>query len=227
MATAVQGSPPQKSHLLCVNSSLLRSYKLDAELIFYTVSDTVPTVAAYKERHATLRPPHRSNTFMACDTVNHETTVARILWAPPPPPWLHPDSLRDIVHHETMVDPNVGWAPPPPPSGASDAPRKCRLDPFVDNDVVLLAAVSHPVDAPSGARAISLVLQEVRAEMLLAHASPLQGPFATVGILQEVRASKDASSTAQLEGGVDGVMSLRGVGDGTCREQEEQGRRDA
>lgn len=30
--------------------------------------------------------------------------------------------------------------------------------------------------------------------------------------LQEVRAAKMRSSTAQLEGGVDGVMSLRGVG---------------
>lgn len=30
--------------------------------------------------------------------------------------------------------------------------------------------------------------------------------------LQEVRAAKMRSSTAQLEGGIDGVMSLRGVG---------------
>ena len=52
--------------------------------------------------------------------------------------------------------------------------------------------------------------------MLLAHASD-DIPSASevrslLRDLQEVRAAKMRSSTAQLEGGVDGVMSLRGVG---------------
>jgi GINS complex subunit 2 len=52
--------------------------------------------------------------------------------------------------------------------------------------------------------------------MLLAHASDDVASSSEVRSLlrdlQEVRAAKMRSSTAQLEGGVDGVMSLRGVG---------------
>lgn len=54
------------------------------------------------------------------------------------------------------------------------------------------------------------------AEMLLAHASDDVTSSSEVRSLlrdlQEVRAAKMRASTAQLEGGVDGVMSLRGVG---------------
>lgn len=54
------------------------------------------------------------------------------------------------------------------------------------------------------------------AEMLLAHASDDVTASSEVRSLlrdlQEVRAAKMRSSTAQLDSGVDGVMSLRGVG---------------
>ena len=52
--------------------------------------------------------------------------------------------------------------------------------------------------------------------MLLAHAGddiPASSEVRSLlRDLQEVRAAKMRASTAQLEGGVDGVMSLRGVG---------------
>lgn len=54
------------------------------------------------------------------------------------------------------------------------------------------------------------------AEMLLAHAGDdivsASEVRSLLRDLQEVRAAKMRSSTAQLENGVDGVMSLRGVG---------------
>lgn len=90
-----------------------------------------------------------------------------------------------------------------------------RLDPFADDDVVLSPPFlpSCTSDAPSGA--LPYHWFEV-AEMLLAHASDDVASSSEVRSLlrdlQEVRAAKMRSSTAQLEGGVDGVMSLRGVG---------------
>ncbi|KAF5681643.1 DNA replication complex GINS PSF2 [Fusarium denticulatum] len=159
----------------------------------------------------TLRPPHRSNLPLWLAILLKKQRRANIV----PPPWLHPDSLRDIVHHETKVDPK-GWAPPPPPPVRADSRGNARrLDPFIDDEVVLSPPFlpSCTSDAPSGA--LPYHWFEV-AEMLLAHASDDVASSSEVRSLlrdlQEVRAAKMRSSTAQLEGGVDGVMSLRGVG---------------
>lgn len=131
-----------------------------------------------------------------------------------PPPWLHPDSLRDVVHHETKVDP-TGWAPPPPPPARGDSRGNARRLNSFDDEIVLSPPFlpSCTSDAPSGA--LPYHWFEV-AEILLAHAGddiPAASEVRSLlRDLQEVRAAKMRASTAQLEGGVDGVMSLRGVG---------------
>lgn len=131
-----------------------------------------------------------------------------------PPPWLHPDSLRDVVHHETKIDP-TGWAPPPPPPARGDGRGNARRLNSFDDEIVLSPPFlpSCTSDAPSGS--LPYHWFEV-AEMLLAHAGddiPASSEVRSLlRDLQEVRAAKMRASTAQLEGGVDGVMSLRGVG---------------
>lgn len=132
-----------------------------------------------------------------------------------PPPWLHPESLRNVIFHETKIDPNR-WAPPPPPPVRADSLGNARrLNTFEDDDVVLSPPFlpSCTSDAPSGS--LPFHWFEV-AEMLLAHAAddiPTSSEVRSLlRDLQEVRAAKMRASTAELENGVDSVMSLRGVG---------------
>ncbi|KAG5912618.1 DNA replication protein psf2, partial [Claviceps sorghi] len=134
-----------------------------------------------------------------------------------PPPWLHPDSLRDVIRHETKVD-TTGWAPPPPPPSRADARGNATRigDALSDPPGTVLSPPFLPsctTDSPSGH--LPYHWFEL-AEMLLAHAGDDMVSASEVRSLlrdlQEVRAAKMRSSTAQLENGVDGVMSLRGVG---------------
>ncbi|KAI5463852.1 hypothetical protein BGZ63DRAFT_423160 [Mariannaea sp. PMI_226] len=158
-----------------------------------------------------LRPPHRNNLPLWLALLLKKQRRASII----SPPWLHPDSLRDIIHHETKVDPQ-GWAPPPPPPARADGRGNARrLNSFMDDEVVLSPPFlpSCTADAPSGA--LPYHWFEL-AEMLLAHAAddiPASAEIRSLlRDLQEVRAAKMRASTAELENGVDGVMSLRGVG---------------
>lgn len=132
-----------------------------------------------------------------------------------PPPWLHPDSLREIIHHETKVDPR-GWAPPPPPPTRADGLGNATRVAALSADSITLSPPFLPsctADAPAGA--LPYHWFEL-AELLLAHAGDdLTSSSETRSLLrdlQEVRAAKMRASTALLEGGLDGVMSLRGVG---------------
>ncbi|KAK2605830.1 DNA replication protein psf2 [Conoideocrella luteorostrata] len=159
-----------------------------------------------------LRPPRRSNLPLWLALLLKKQRRANIL----PPPWLHPDSLRDVIHHETKID-TKGWAPPPPPPSRADSRGNAKRinDPFSDRETILSPPFlpSCTADAPSGA--LPYHWFEL-AEMLLAHAGDdivsASEVRSLLRDLQEVRAAKMRSSTAQLESGVDGVMSLRGVG---------------
>lgn len=158
-----------------------------------------------------LRPPYRSNLPLWLALLLKKQRRANIV----SPPWLHPDSLRDIIHHETKIDPK-GWAPPPPAPVRADAlGNATRLHSLADDETTLAPPFlpSCTADAPTGA--LPYHWFEV-AEMLLAHASDDITASSEVRSLlrdlQEVRAAKMRASTTQLESGVDSVMSLRGVG---------------
>ncbi|KAH0597190.1 hypothetical protein MHUMG1_04567 [Metarhizium humberi] len=158
-----------------------------------------------------LRPPRRSNLPLWLALLLKKQRRANIV----PPPWMHPDSLRDVIHHETKVD-TKGWAPPPPPPSRADSlGNATRINALSGKETILSPPFlpSCTADAPSGA--LPYHWFEL-AEMLLAHAGDDIASASEVRSLlrdlQEVRAAKMRSSTAQLESGVDGVMSLRGVG---------------
>ncbi|KAG6010508.1 DNA replication protein psf2 [Claviceps pusilla] len=163
-----------------------------------------------------LRPPRRSDVPLWLALLLKKQRRANIV----PPPWLHPDSLRDVIRHETKID-TKGWAPPPPPpSRAADSrgnARRINDDAFSGHhrDTVLSPPFlpSCTAEAPSGHLPYHWFEM---AEMLLAHAGDdivsASEVRSLLRDLQEVRAAKMRSSTAQLENGVDGVMSLRGVG---------------
>lgn len=135
-----------------------------------------------------------------------------------PPPWLHPAALADIIHQETVVDPEA-FSPPPPPPARSDG-RGTARQPFA---AATASAAGGPVLSPpflpactANAPAGYLPYHWLElAETLLAHAAddvPGAPEVRTLlRDLQEVRAAKLRGSTAQLEGG-GGVVGLRGVG---------------
>ncbi|KJZ79168.1 DNA replication complex GINS protein PSF2 [Hirsutella minnesotensis 3608] len=158
-----------------------------------------------------LRPPHRSNIPLWLALLLKKQRRANIV----PPPWLHPESLRAVILHETKVD-TKGWAPPPPPPSRSDGRGNARRLGDSSDDKVIFSPPFLPActaDAPSGALPYHWL---ELAEILLAHAADDIHSSSEVRSLlrdlQEVRAAKMRASTAQLESGVDGVMSLRGVG---------------
>ncbi|CAG7564072.1 unnamed protein product [Fusarium equiseti] len=187
------------------------SFLCEMELVTVVPRQRLESIELLTGTTPTLRPPYRSNLPLWLAILLKKQRRANIV----PPPWLHPDSLRDIVHHETQID-RTGWAPPPPPPVRADSRGNARrLDHFMDDEVVLSPPFlpSCTSDAPSGA--LPYHWFEV-SEMLLAHAADDITSSSEVRSLlrdlQEVRAAKMRSSTAQLESGVDGVMSLRGVG---------------
>lgn len=130
-----------------------------------------------------------------------------------PPPWLHPAALADIIHQETVVDPEA-FSPPPPPPTRSDGHGTAR-QPFAGGGGPVLSPPFLPActaEAPAGYLPYHWL---ELAETLLAHAAddvPGAPEVRTLlRDLQEVRAAKLRGSTAQLEGG-GGVVGLRGVG---------------
>ncbi|ATY61584.1 DNA replication complex GINS (Psf2) [Cordyceps militaris] len=159
-----------------------------------------------------LRPPRRSNIPLWLAIVLKKQRRANIV----APAWLHPASLRDVLQQETTIDPK-GWAPPPPPPVRADGRGNARrINSRDDADETVLSPPFLPsctADAPSGA--LPYHWYEL-AEMLLTHAADDVPAASEVRLLlrdlQEVRGSKMRASTAQLDAGIDAVMSLRGIG---------------
>ncbi|ODA77915.1 hypothetical protein RJ55_06518 [Drechmeria coniospora] len=187
------------------------AFLCDMELVTVLPRQRLESIDLLAGTTPTLRPPHRSNLPLWLAILLKKQRRASIV----PPPWLHPDSLREVIHHETNVD-TRGWAPPPPPPVRADGKGNAsRYGAGPDPEVVLSPPFlpSCTSDAPAGA--LPYHWFEL-AEMLLAHAAD-DVPSASdvrslLRDLQEVRAAKMRASTQQLETGVDGVMSLRGVG---------------
>ncbi|KAF7546814.1 hypothetical protein G7Z17_g8151 [Cylindrodendrum hubeiense] len=187
------------------------SFLSEMELVTVVPRQRLESIDLLSGSTPTLRPPYRSNLPLWLAILLKKQRRANIV----PPPWLHPDSLRDVIFHETKVDPHH-WAPPPPPPVRADGLGNARrLNSFMDDEVVLSPPFlpSCTSDAPSGS--LPYHWFEV-AEMLLAHAGddiPASSEVRSLlRDLQEVRAAKMRMSTAELENGVDSVMPLRGVG---------------
>ncbi|KAG9259146.1 uncharacterized protein F5Z01DRAFT_27120 [Emericellopsis atlantica] len=185
------------------------AFLCEMELITIVPRQKLESIDLLSGTTPTLRPPRRENVPLWLALLLKKQRRANIV----PPPWLHPDSLQDIIHFETKINPE-GWAPPPPPSARADgrgnAQRTNRPGTTPLSAPFLSSCTS---DAPTGA--IPYHWFEL-AEMLLAHAADDVTSSAEVrGLLrdlQEVRSAKLRAIPAQLEAGIDGVMSLRGVG---------------
>ncbi|PNY18162.1 DNA replication complex GINS protein PSF2, partial [Tolypocladium capitatum] len=187
------------------------AFLCDMELVTVLPRQRLESIDLLSGTTPALRPPYRSNLPLWLAILLKKQRRANIV----PPPWLHPDSLRDIIHHETIVDAK-GWAPPPPPPARADGRGNARRFAAVDDDRTPLSPPFLPsctAAAPSGA--LPYHWFEL-AEMLLAHAADdVQSASEVRSLLrdlQEVRAAKMRASTTSLESGIDGVMSLRGVG---------------
>ncbi|KAK5987964.1 DNA replication complex GINS protein PSF2 [Cladobotryum mycophilum] len=186
------------------------AFLCEMELVTVVPRQRLDSIHLLSGTTATLRPPHRTNLPLWLAILLKKQRRANIV----PPPWLHPDSLRDIIFHETTTDPK-GWAPPPPPPVHADSRGNSRRLNSFDNDIILSPPFLPSCTSTAPAGALPYHWFEL-AEMLLAHASDDVHSSSEVRSLlrdlQEARAAKMRSSTAQLEGGIDGVMSLRGVG---------------
>ncbi|PHH76464.1 hypothetical protein CDD82_3971 [Ophiocordyceps australis] len=186
------------------------AYLCEMELVTIIPRQRLATISLLTGPTPTLRPPHRSHLPLWLALLLKKQRRANIV----PPPWLHPDSLKEIIHHETVLD-RHGWAPPPPPVVRADSRGNAtRLTSSLsDTPASPPFLPSCTADAPAGALPYHWLEM---AEMLLAHAP--DDIYAASDVrsllrdLQEVRSAKMRASTAQLESGLDGVMSLRGVG---------------
>jgi GINS complex subunit 2 len=187
------------------------AFLCEMELVTVVPRQRLESIELLAGATPSLRPPHRADIPLWLALLLKKQRRANIV----PPPWLHPDSLRNIIHHETKIDPK-GWAPPPPPPSRADARGNARrINSFADDDVVLSPPFLPSCTSAAPAGALPYHWFDF-AEMLLAHAADDIAAASEVRSLlrdlQEVRSAKMRASTSQLEAGVEGVMSLRGVG---------------
>ncbi|CCF39833.1 hypothetical protein CH063_10561 [Colletotrichum higginsianum] len=156
-----------------------------------------------------LRPPARAELPLWLALLLKKQRRANIV----PPRWLHPSSLAEIVHHETKRNPDA-FSPPPPPPTRADAMGNARRW-GASRDEILSPPFLPSCTADAPPNALPYHWFEL-AEVLLAHASddiPSSSEVRSLlRDLQEVRSAKMRQSTQDLAEGVDGVMSLRGVG---------------
>ncbi|KAI1759711.1 GINS complex, PSF2 component [Hypoxylon sp. FL1150] len=193
------------------------AFLCEMEMVTVVPRQRLESIPLLSGKTPTLRPPHRAQLPLWLALLLKKQRRANIV----APPWLLADSLKDIIHHETNVDP-VAFSPPPPPPARSDGRGGAR--PYGQassssrrpgDTTVLLSPPFLPActgDAPSGYLPYHWLEM---AETLLAHAADDVPGAAEVRALlrdlQEVRAAKLRGSTAELEGGR-GVQNFRGVG---------------
>lgn len=134
-----------------------------------------------------------------------------------PPPWLHPASLAELIHHETKVEP-AQFSPPPPPAARSDPrnPGEATRGAAYDGETRLSPPFLQDCAASAPAGFLPYHWFEM-AETLLAHAADdMPAPAGEVRSLLrdlvEVRAAKMRASSAQLGGVGGGFLDLTGVG---------------
>ncbi|EMR72925.1 putative dna replication complex gins protein psf2 protein [Eutypa lata UCREL1] len=169
-----------------------------------------------------LRPPHRAELPLWLALLLKKQRRANIL----APPWLHPSSLQDILHHETAVDAEA-FSPPPPAVMRADGRGGVRpygQNPNPNTNIGEELLWLSPPFVPSNTQAAPAGYLPYHwlelGEALLAHAADDVPAAAEVrGLLrdlQEVRAAKlRAGAATQLsEGGGVGVRAgCRGWGE--------------
>lgn len=135
-----------------------------------------------------------------------------------PPPWLHPASLRNLIHHETKIDPEKFSAPPPPPARAHPSqPGLSRS--LYGEDTAFSPPFLHSCTATAPSGFLPYHWLEM-AETLLSHAADdMPAPAGEIrGLMRdlvEVRAAKMRAGIGQagILGGEDGgFLDLTGVG---------------
>ncbi|KAI1396818.1 GINS complex protein-domain-containing protein [Hypoxylon fuscum] len=190
------------------------AFLCEMELVTIVPRQRLESISLLSGKTPALRPPHRAQLPLWLALLLKKQRRANIV----APPWLHPDSLKNIINHETNVDPE-GFSPPPPPPMRSDGRGGARPYAQASRDLKPGDMVLSPPflpsctqEAPSGYLPYHWL---ELSETLLAHAADDIPNAAEVRALlrdlQEVRAAKMRGSTVHLEGG-GGVLSLRGVG---------------
>ena len=167
-----------------------------------------------------------------------------------PPPWLHPASLSELIHHETKVDPAQFSAPPPPPARsdtrhpgeATRGDSAVRLSPpflrgstaeapagflpyhWLEMAETLLAHAADDMAAPAGeVRSLLRDLVEVRAAKMRASSAQLGAVGGGFLDLTGVGAVELAENRAFVLGVVDGARRIGASAEVTRREEEEEG----
>ncbi|KAH8681517.1 GINS complex protein-domain-containing protein [Xylariales sp. PMI_506] len=199
------------------------AFLCEMELVTIVPRQRLESIPLLSGATPALRPPHRAHLPLWLALLLKKQKRANIV----PPPWLHPASLADIIHHETNVDPEA-FSPPPPPPTRADGTGTVRLYGAGKATTTSGGRSSSPqpgdlalsppflpsctADAPSAYLPYHWL---ELGETLLAHAGDDVPGAAEVRALlrdlQEVRAAKMRGSAAQLEEG-GGLVGLRGVG---------------
>ncbi|AEO61048.1 hypothetical protein MYCTH_2310831 [Thermothelomyces thermophilus ATCC 42464] len=93
------------------------AFLAEMELVTVVPRQRLDSIDLLSGKTPPLRPPHRADLPLWLALLLKKQRRANIL----PPAWLHPDSLRSILLHETKVDPDAFSPPPPPPARADPA----------------------------------------------------------------------------------------------------------
>ncbi|KAI1460267.1 hypothetical protein F4805DRAFT_388337 [Annulohypoxylon moriforme] len=190
------------------------AFLCEMELVTIVPRQRLDSIPLLSGTTPALRPPHRAELPLWFALLLKKQRRANII----PPPWLHPESLKDIINHETNEDPEA-FSPPPPPLMRSDGrggvkPYGQSSSELKPGEMVLSPPFlpSCTQEAPSGYLPYHWL---ELSETLLAHAADDIPSAPEVRVLlrdlQEVRAAKMRGSTVHLEGG-GGILNLRGVG---------------
>ncbi|KAK4251346.1 GINS complex protein-domain-containing protein [Corynascus novoguineensis] len=93
------------------------AFLAEMELVTVVPRQRLESIDLLSGKTPTLRPPHRADLPLWLALLLKKQRRANIL----PPAWLHPDSLRSILLHETKLDPEAFSPPPPAPARADPA----------------------------------------------------------------------------------------------------------
>ncbi|KAI1379495.1 GINS complex, PSF2 component [Hypoxylon crocopeplum] len=190
------------------------AFLCEMEMVTIVPRQRLESISLLSGKTPALRPPHRAELPLWLALLLKKQRRANIV----APPWLHADSLKDILNHETNVSPEA-FSPPPPPPMRSDGRGGARPYGLSSSEPKPGDTLLSPPFLPSCTQEAPSAYLPYHwlelSEALLANAADDIPNAAEVRALlrdlQEVRAAKMRGSTVHLEGG-DGVLNLRGVG---------------